>query len=301
MKPAQPIPYQGSKRLQAPKIIDYLPNKFERLVEPFAGSAALTYAVAVRQRTSAFLINDLNRPLINLLYRIIEHPDEIGYRYREVWTKQLGNEKEYYKTVRSLFNDEQRSEYFLYLLARCVKGAVRYNSSGEFNQSPDNRRLGRKPASMIKEIQRFSKELKGKCSFKSLDYRELFDYLREGDVVYMDPPYQGTSKKKDSRYLEGLQVDEFVESLERLNDLEIPYLFSYDGKLGNKSYGVELPSRLKLKKISINTGRSTTSTLNGGKAHTVESLYISEALVNMRSREPKNQDCNSQLLMNFSA
>jgi len=31
----------------------------------------------------------------------------------------------------------------LYLLDRCVKGAVRYNKEGWFNQSPDKRRLGR--------------------------------------------------------------------------------------------------------------------------------------------------------------
>lgn len=33
----------------------------------------------------------------------------------------------------------------LFLLARVVKGAVRYNSNGELNQSCDKRRYGTKP------------------------------------------------------------------------------------------------------------------------------------------------------------
>ena len=284
MKSAQPIPYQGSKRLQAPKIIEHLPPKFNRLVEPFAGSAALSYAVSCSKRTNSFLLNDLNRPLVNLLYKIIEHPDDISKKYDEIWTGQLGNERNYYNRIRSLFNEEQRSEYFLYLLARCVKGAVRYNSSGDFNQSPDNRRLGRKPRNMNNEIQRFSAALKGKCEFKSLDYKTLFEYMRDGDVLYMDPPYQGTSKNKDSRYLKGLNVSDFIDSLTQLNKNEIPYLFSYDGRLGNTVYGIDMPDDLHLKKIEIKTGRSTTSTLNGGKEETVESLYLSEALQRMQSR-----------------
>ena len=38
-----------------------------------------------------------------------------------------------------------KPDLLLYLLARCVKAAVRYNASGEFNQSPDNRRRGMPP------------------------------------------------------------------------------------------------------------------------------------------------------------
>jgi DNA adenine methylase len=45
-----------------------------------------------------------------------------------------------------------RPDYFLYLLARCVKGSVRYNANGEFNQSPDNRRKGMRPDFMRSNI-----------------------------------------------------------------------------------------------------------------------------------------------------
>ena len=62
----QPIPYQGSKRRLAPIILRYLPARPERLVEPFAGSAALSIAAAARGCADAFWINDAHEPLWRL-------------------------------------------------------------------------------------------------------------------------------------------------------------------------------------------------------------------------------------------
>ena len=49
-----PIPYQGSKRNLAPIILSYFPPRFRRLVEPFAGSAAVSLAVAQRRLAEQF-------------------------------------------------------------------------------------------------------------------------------------------------------------------------------------------------------------------------------------------------------
>ncbi|MDR3323915.1 MAG: DNA adenine methylase, partial [Zoogloeaceae bacterium] len=46
MKIPQPFQYQGSKRALAARILRYLPSGTARLVEPFAGSAALSIACA---------------------------------------------------------------------------------------------------------------------------------------------------------------------------------------------------------------------------------------------------------------
>ena len=46
------VQYQGSKRKLAPKILQYLPNKFERLVEPFSGMAAISVATALEKRAT---------------------------------------------------------------------------------------------------------------------------------------------------------------------------------------------------------------------------------------------------------
>ena len=280
MKAPQPIPYQGSKRALAPLILRYFPNKSTRIVEPFAGSGAISVASALRNKAQGYWLNDLNKPLIELIQEIVENPESISKKYSKIWNKQLGNEREYYKEVRARFNKTNKPDDFLFILARCVKGAVRYNSNGEFNQSPDNRRKGKRPSNMEKEIFQLSNLLKDKTIFSSHDFKEVLNNVDQKDLVYMDHPYQGTSNRKDSRYLAGLQFNEFVESLEDLNKNEISYIISYDGKLGNKSYGDVLPEFLNLKQILIEVGRSTTSTLLGNDEITYESLYLSPSLIN---------------------
>ncbi|MBK8798964.1 MAG: DNA adenine methylase [Anaerolineales bacterium] len=65
----QPIPYQGSKRAIADKILEFVPPQLDRIVEPFAGSAALSIAAAQCGLVRRFLLNDLNSPLMGLMDR----------------------------------------------------------------------------------------------------------------------------------------------------------------------------------------------------------------------------------------
>ena len=98
----------------------------------------------------------------------------------------------------------------------------------------------------------------------------------------MDPPYQGTSGKKDPRYAFLLDLNELTEELKNLNSREIPYILSFDGACGDKTYGTELPKSLNLEKVSLNAGRSSQAILLGRDDVTIESLYISPALVKKR-------------------
>ena len=79
------VQYQGSKRNLASEILKYLPVSFGRLVEPFAGSAAITIACATESKANEFLVNDLNKPLIELLKLVIEKPEYTAKKYREIW------------------------------------------------------------------------------------------------------------------------------------------------------------------------------------------------------------------------
>src|SRR5580692_110831 len=123
-----PIPYQGSKRLLAREILSRIPAKVGRLVEPFAGSAAMSLAAAHAGISSSFWINDAHAPLISLWDAILNRPVSLSKSYERLWLEQAGQEREYFKIVRDLFNKHRAPEHFLYLLARCVKAAVRYNA-----------------------------------------------------------------------------------------------------------------------------------------------------------------------------
>lgn len=277
-----PVQYQGSKRNLASEILQFLPNTVDRLVEPFAGTAAISIAASSKKISHNFWLNDLNQPLIKLLQAIVEAPEEIATVYTDIWNEQHGNSIEHYYQVREQFNRTNEPQLFLYLLARCVKGAVRYNSEGFFNQSPDKRRKGTQPDKMRKNIEGVSQLLKNKCKFTCWDYKEVLAEVRQGDFVYIDPPYQGVCGDRDSRYFAGIKFDDFVLALENLNHKRVAFAVSYDGKRGDKIFGNSLPEKLGLTKIEIEVGRSSQATLLGRNEVTIESLYLSPSLVSDR-------------------
>ncbi len=278
MSAPQPFQYQGSKRALAATILQYLPQKMTRLVEPFAGSAAISTACAVGRRAKEFWINDFNRPLAELVELLINDPEEACDAYREMWRDADGGPLEQFYSIREQFNRTNDPRLLLYLLARCVKGSVRYNADGLFNQSPDKRRLGTQPTRMRQNILEFSHLLRGKTIVTSSDYRNVLSNVRKGDVVYMDPPYQGVCGVPDSRYFSGIEFDGFVTALDALNRKGVRYAISYDGRLGDRSYGVPLPDYLNLTLVEIEAGRSSQATLLGRNEITFESLYLSENL-----------------------
>lgn len=281
-----PIPYQGSKRKLAAAIVGCFPEKFPRLYEPFVGSAAVSLATAGMRPEVSLSLNDTNAALVALWQEIIERPDEIAAQYSRLWHEQLDRPRDFYDEMRDEFNATGRPDLFLYLLARCVKAAVRYNSRGEFNQSPDNRRLGSKPQRMARNIASASSLLRGRTSVTALDFTEAVADATPHDLIYMDPPYQGVSSNRDRRYADVLAYDVFVAALVEFNRRDLSYIISYDGRMGDKTYGKPLPETLMLKHYEIDAGRSTQSTLAGGDARTIESIYLSPALVDRLGGAP---------------
>ncbi|HEX6289443.1 MAG TPA: DNA adenine methylase [Herpetosiphonaceae bacterium] len=279
MRIPHPIPYQGSKRKLARAIVACFPERVDRLIEPFAGSAAVTIAAAHHQAAQRFVLNDANAPLMELWRAIIEQPHDLARRYEHLWHEQQGRERSYYDEVRAAFNRAHAPHDLLYLLARCVKAAVRYNAQGAFNQSADHRRKGMRPQTMRQQIVAAAHLLRGRVALAAGDYREALHLATTKDVVYLDPPYQGVWGLRDPRYIQGLACDAFVATLHDLNERSIAYIVSYDGRTGAKHFGQPLPGWLKLTHLEIDAGRSAQATLLRRSSRTIESLYLSEALV----------------------
>lgn len=274
-----PFPYQGSKRNIAKDIIPYFPPDVRRLIEPFCGSGAISIAAAVYGLTENLLLNDLNEPLMNLWGEILERPHQLADRYETMWLEQQPDRKGYFYRIRDEFNRTNQPDYLLYLLARIVKGSIRYSSDGRFNQSADNRRSGMKPATMRKNLISTSRLLASRASLSCDDFIDVAIEADAEDLVYMDPPYQGTSFTRDHRYFDGLSYENLVDALAAMAKKDISFIVSYDGMMGEKPYGRTLPDHLSLRHLHIRAGRSSQATLLGERAETVESLYLSPALV----------------------
>jgi DNA adenine methylase len=125
--------------------------------------------------------------------------------------------------------------------------------------------------------------LAGRATVTTGDYAAVLARTGPGDVVYLDPPYQGTSGARDQRYHQPLDLDRFVDELARLVARDVPVIVSFDGRTGERRYGEALPARLGLRHIELAAGRSTQATLLGGAARTFESLYVSPRLVLQRN------------------
>lgn len=281
------IPLQGSKRMLAPSILQYVP-RCATLLDPFGGSGAFTIAAAVAGKADAFLLADTLPELVGLWLQVRDRPSELAELYRTIWERGRTDPAGVYLAEREAFNaqrggvasDPLRSARLLYLLARCVKNAIRFNRVGQFNQAADRRRLGTRPDVVARNAVAISALLRGRLRLAVADYQDLvLGNATPDDVVYFDPPYQGVSLGHNRRYASQLDVGRFVHTLATCNARGLRFLVSFDGRTGAVEHGPPLPEQLGLQRLELRAGKSAQATLNGEEAETVESLYLSPALV----------------------
>jgi DNA adenine methylase len=223
-------------------------------------------------------MGDALEPLIRLWQSIIDNPTTVAEQYETLWHKERERPIDAYYEIRFEFNLDRDPAKLLYLLARCVKNAVRFNPAGEFNQSPDKRRTGTRPKTMKAELFAAHRVLVGKCQAVHADFSSLFLQAQEGDFFYLDPPYQGTSDGRDQRYIAGVSRHQMIAGLSILNERRIPFVLSYDGSCGERNYGEPLPEAVA-HRILLDVGRSSQATLNGRDETTIESLYVSHLIL----------------------
>ena len=289
-----PIPYQGSKRTLAPLIAPHVPDDIETWFEPFAGSAAMTIWAASRGVAKRYVIGESLEPIAKLWTAIIDHPKKISARYAEIWDGQKPHDIGYFNQIRARYNRDRDPVDLLYLICRCVKNAVRFNSKGAFTQSVDKRRLGMRPAKMTAAINGASSLLQGSVEVRIGDWLETMIDATARDFVYMDPPYLGTTVGRDKRYAHQMPQQRLIKGLGVLLAGNIRFALSYDGMTGSKEYGPPLPPTLGLTRLLLHAGVSSQGTLSGRSEETIESLYLSPGLAEpqssiIRRSRPTNQ------------
>jgi DNA adenine methylase len=282
-----PIPYQGSKRKLAGRILlAARSRRFETLYEPFAGSAAFTLATSSMGRADRFVLGDSLDPLIAIWDKVVAEPAQLTHQYEEIWRAQLTEGgREHFNRVRSEFNAEPDAARLLYLLVRCVKNAPRFSRVG-FSQSADHRRKGMNPQKMGRQIAGAHVLLTGRTTTFAGDAEECLRNAGPRDLVYMDPPWQGTTEGPDKRYHQGFERARLEALLDDLNRRDVPWLLSYDGRSGERTYGEPLPDHLWGDRHDLHAGRSSQSTLAGRAEETVESLYVSAGLSTAPESDP---------------
>src|ERR1051326_1302729 len=128
----------------------------------------------------------IRRPPRSTLFPYDALPIWLGADYGRLWAEQLADPRDYYERVRAAFNRTHQPHHLLYLLARCVKAAVRYNREGDFNQGADHRRLGARPEVMCARLTGTARVLSGTRAHVA-DYADVLGAADRADVVYLDP------------------------------------------------------------------------------------------------------------------
>ena len=273
------IKWTGSKRAQAASIAKLLP-KYNRYVEPFVGGGAMLFVAA---RGDA-IAGDLYKPLVDLWKLVQAEPELVVDDYTSQWSKlqeelnalsasqvaKRSGMPGYYYKVRKRFNAKPNPLDLSFLMRTCVNGIVRFNESGEFNNSFHLSRPGMTPQRFANVVRRWS-DVIGNVAFVCQDYEATLEAARVGDFVYLDPPYAGNHQ----RYVEDLDLIHFFGVLERANSRGVKWALSFDGKRGDIDLTHEVPASLFRRHLMISSGASAVhKVLNGPLEAVQESLYL---------------------------
>lgn len=181
MKPF--LKWPGGKYRLRDRILSAL-GRGNRLIEPFAGSAA----VFLNAGYEANLLADSNPDLIRVYTQLIRHGNKFIRDTAELFVPENNTEKRYY-ALRDEFNacknDRKRAALFIYLNRHCYNGLCRYNSKGVFNTPFGRYRRPRLPEGEMNDFIRVGSGAVFECA----DYQDTMGLAKEGDVVYCDPPY----------------------------------------------------------------------------------------------------------------
>ena len=259
------LKWTGSKRKQAAEIASYFPE-YDRYFEPFLGGGAMLYLAG----TPGSYANDIYPPLIEFWKLVQNDKDMLIKYYTEEWNKLQENIPDHYYIIRDRFNKQPNGLDLSFLTRTCVNGIVRFNKDGEFNNSFHLSRKGMEPERFSKIVNQWNKKIQ-EINFTNLDYREILDITKKGDVVYLDPPYAGSN----NRYIESLDVDSFMKELEKLNKKGVSWLLSFDGQRGEDNLEYPVPEDLYKRKMFLSNGNSTLNqVLNGEVKEVKEALYM---------------------------
>ena len=197
------LKYRGGKSREIPRFIQYIPEGFDRYIEPFLGGGALFFYL----EPDNAIVNDANARLmtfyrqlrddyptmriqLDMLQEIYEK-NQTEYKILKAESPDVrvpnANEELYYR-IRNLFNhpDDTFMDGVLYFFINktAYSGMIRYNSNGEYNVP-----FGRYPNLNTKMVTEEHSKLLQRAELFNFDYSEIFNMAQENDFMFLDPPY----------------------------------------------------------------------------------------------------------------
>ena len=189
------VKWAGGKTRLLSSILLHVPRRIETYCEPFAGGAALFFAMAAEspRRFKRAILCDANEELI-VCYRAIKRDVDAVIR---ILSRYKPTKTAFYK-ARAIdptsLTSAQRAARFIFLNKTCFNGLYRVNSAGRFNVPFGYRKNAR--ICDAEGLRAASAALRG-VQLVCGDFTRVTRKLGARDFVYFDPPYIPRSQTAD--------------------------------------------------------------------------------------------------------
>ena len=198
-----PLYYSGDKYKVLAQIISEIPDD-KRFVDLFLGGGSILANIENKE----IVVNDLNPKLIELhkfiynqksgsalLKKVIKIADEFNLTTSYNKKYNISGDKKFFSTknkeshrrLRDSYNLDKTPLKLLVLLIFSYNRLFRFNSNGGYNVPVGTLDLNKNAA---KHIVEFTDSIINKeITFHSENFTDSFKRLKQGDVVFIDPPY----------------------------------------------------------------------------------------------------------------
>ena len=209
------LKWVGGKTQIINDIISKLPNEINNYHEPFLGGGSVLLAVLSLQKQNKIIIKnkiyayDINSILINVYKNIQNNKDEL-YKFINLYINEYDSIKgiiinrkpktieeaytskeSYYYWVRNKYNNIDKttiecSALFMFINKTCFRGMYREGPNG-YNIPYGHYK--KTPTIISKTDLNYISELIKNVEFNHSSFSDSIKTVKEGDFVYLDPPY----------------------------------------------------------------------------------------------------------------
>jgi DNA adenine methylase len=210
------LKWAGGKTQLLTELHKYVPNNFNKYIEPFIGGGAMFFSLNPHES----IIADSNEELV-ITYRQVKNAVEEIIQHLETFE----HNEEFYYNLRSLDPNKLEHSYraarLIYLNKTCFNGLYRVNKKGQFNVP-----YGKGNGSFLnEEVLRNASEFLADTTIINSDYLDVLnEFATDGDFIFLDPPYYPVGKYSDfKRYTKEFFYHEdqvrLKEEFDRLVDI----------------------------------------------------------------------------------
>lgn len=201
------VKYRGGKSKEIAEFRQFIPQDYDRYLEPFFGGGAVYFELEPQQA----IINDINPGLMKFYEQVrnnfpvlsnelailqsMYEQNQAAYRLAKEMQPDEHienlNENLYYK-IRRMYNGMEDTNYlfgtlYYFINKTAYSGMIRYNSHGEYNVP-----FGRYVNFNTRIITPQHSRLLQHAQLYNRDFAEIFKLAEERDFMFLDPPYDCT-------------------------------------------------------------------------------------------------------------